>query len=100
LQKQKETPSIQLQLLQGYLYLQLNEPQKAMLEFSSIEATNDQRFIDNVKWYKALVHLQMGEIAKSKTLLQTIVKENKPWYEGQAKVLLERLDHPIRKITH
>lgn len=100
LQEQKETPSIQLQLLQGYLYLQLNEPQKAMLEFSKIEATNDRRFIDNVKWYKVLAYLQMGEEVKSKTLLKTIIKTNKPWYEAQAKVLLKTLDHPLRRITN
>ena len=100
LQAQKETPSIQLQLLQGYLYLQLNEPQKAILEFSKIEATNDLRFTDNVKWYQALAYLQMGEVAKSKRRLKMIIENKKPWYEAQAKALLKTLDHPLRKVIN
>jgi tetratricopeptide (TPR) repeat protein len=80
--------SNQTHLLIGVCYLQLNQVEKAILEFDNVNVNNEYK--QEANWYSALANLKLEETEKAKSILEAIVSNNS-LYSQKAKQLLEKM---------
>ncbi len=91
LMEKKSQLSPKIILLKGCSYMELNEFDKAIEEFSHFDSDSYTLYTDAGKWYKALCHLKKENTTQARYLLESIVEE-KTTYSKEALELLKKLN--------
>lgn len=71
--------------------IELQQFEASLTVFNELELSGDSTFYPFVKWYKALVHLKLGQETQALALLQTLANSENP-QQGMARKLLSDLE--------
>jgi len=74
----------------GASYQNLDEHDKAILEYAAVINQGDNLFIEQAEWFSAICFIRLDEEDKAKQQLMAIVSRN-GFYEEKAKILLNKL---------
>jgi hypothetical protein len=73
----------------GICFLELDQPDSALLAFSSVPATSIS--VKDAAWYAVLAHLKKGEIMEVRIGLEAILADEAQYHGKEASALLKKL---------
>lgn len=75
----------------GNLYLETNQPAKAIAPLETLIDRNDARYVENAQWLLVVAHLKNDDLEKTKLSLETILQNPNHFKYGQAKELKKKM---------
>lgn len=84
--------NLMARLYRGISYLELEQFDKALSDFDVVIADNNNLFVDQAQWYKALTLLKSEQLTKAKETLNAIASDRSV-YKTKAQKLLKELEN-------
>lgn len=91
----QDSSQVLARLYLGISYLATDQPEAASIELQAVKELSSP-IQENARWYLILAQLQLNEQESAMKGLDMLIAEGSPMYQERAKVLQQKLTHPIK----
>lgn len=75
----------------GVAYMEIKDCKQAITKFNYLIDKKDALYFDEARWYAAIAHIQIGEVAQGEALLEALSQNGRAKFQTKAQAFLAEL---------